>query len=66
MVMNFRLFAKTLSVNDQCLVLFNKDRAKALIRKNIIREMLYLTRSRKFSPAKSSLCTITYVYAVRV
>ena len=30
----------------------DKDRAIALIHENILREMLYLAQSRKFSPAK--------------
>ena len=47
---NYRQFAKIFSAN----VLFSvdKDRAIALIRENIIREMLYLAHSRKFSPTK--------------
>ena len=51
-----RLFAKILSAN----VLFSvdKDRAIALIRENIIREMLYLAHSRKISPAKISRYTV--------
>ena len=47
---NYRLFAKILSAN--VLFFVDKDRAIALIRENIIREMLYLAHSRKFSPAK--------------
>ena len=49
---NYRLFAKILSAN----VLFSvdEDRAIALIRENIIREMLYLAHSRKFPLAKIS------------
>ena len=53
---NYRLFAKILSTND--LFSVDKDRAIALIRENIIREMLYLAHSRKFSPAKISRYTV--------
>ena len=51
-----RLFAKILSAN----VLFSvdKDRAIALIRENIIREMLYLAHSRNFLPLKISRYTV--------
>ena len=53
---NYRLFAKISSAN----VLFyvDKDRAIALIRENIIHEMLYLAHSRKFSPTKISRYTV--------
>ena len=53
---NYRQFAKILSAN----VLFSvdKDRAIVLIRENIIREMLYLTHSPKFSPTKISSYTV--------
>ena len=44
---NCWLFAKILSAN--VLFFVDTDRAIALIRENIIREMLYLARSRKFS-----------------
>ena len=43
---NYRLFAKISSAN--VLFFFDKDRAIALIRENIIREMLCLAHSRKF------------------
>ena len=36
----------------ECLAFVDKDRAIVLIREKIIREMLYLVHSRKFSPAK--------------
>ena len=39
----------------------DKDRAIALIRENNIREMLYLTHSRKFSPAKISRYTVVQI-----
>ena len=45
---NCWLFAKILSAN--VLFFVDTDRAIALIRENIIREMLYLARSRKFFP----------------
>ena len=53
---NYRLFAKVLSAN--VLLYVDKDRAIVLIRENIIREMLYLAHSRKFSPAKISRYTL--------
>ena len=40
------------------MVLVDKDKLKELIRENIIREMLYLEHSRKFSPAKISRYTV--------
>ena len=53
---NYRLFAKIVSAN----VLFyvDKDRAIALIRENIIREMLYVVHSQKFYPVKISRFTV--------
>ena len=39
-----------------CLVLVDKDRSIALIRENIICEMLYLSHSRKFSHALHMGC----------
>ena len=53
---NYRLFAKISSAN----VLFyvDKDRTIALIRENIIREMLYLAHSRKVSLTKISRYTV--------
>ena len=53
---NYRLFAKILSAN--VLFFVDKDRAIAMIRENIIREMLYFVHSRKFSPAKISRYTV--------
>ena len=47
---------KILSAN--VLFFVDKDRAIALIRENIIREMLYLAHSRKVSPAKISRYTV--------
>ena len=43
---NNRLFANILSAN--ALFFVDKDRAIALIRENIIHEMLYVAHSRKF------------------
>ena len=57
---NYRLFAKILSAN----VLFSvdKDSAIALIRENIIREMLYLAHLQKFSSAKISRYKVSVIY----
>ena len=53
---NYRLFAKILSAN--VLFFVDKYRAIALIRENVIHEMLYLAHSRKFSRAKISRYTV--------
>ena len=49
------------NIIQECLVYVDKDRAIALIRKNIIREMLYLVHSRKFSPSKISNFTVLHL-----
>ena len=59
---NFReLQAIRENIICECLVFVDKDRAIALTRKKIIREMLYLAHSRKFSPEKISCYTVLTV-----
>ena len=59
---NFREFRELQAIREniicECLVFVDKDRAIALIRENIIHEMLYLAHSQKFSPAKISRYTV--------
>ena len=66
MVENFREFRELKAIRDkyisQCLVLVEKDRPIALIRKNIIREIHYLAHLRKFSPAKISRYTVSSLW----
>ena len=60
------------NIIHECFVFVDKDRTIALIRENIIREMLYLVHSRKFSPVKISrytvvslVCSCLLVYSIK-
>ena len=57
---NFREFRELQAIRENIIyVLFFVDKDRALIHEDIIREMLYLAHSRKFSPAKISRYTVT-------
>ena len=49
-----RITGYSRNIIHEFLVFVDKDRAIVLIRENIIREILYLKHSRKFSPTKIS------------